>query len=1181
MDRTRILLPILKDEDEEMCADMKTKINEFNKQIDNELDHNSANISSFDDLLERMSNALGFEVDVNFYVLATRKTIKRPKIFLKRAPRDCRSNAYNKKILLLMRSNMDIQFVLDAYACVGYIVDYINKSSRGLSRLLRLCIEDCRKGNKTIQQQMKACCDILYNSREVSAQEAAWLGLRLPMCVTTICVEFIHSGPPESRQKMLKNYSELEKLPPNSTDIYRQGLIDRYALRSDEMEPLCLAEFGANYTFCNNRGKSNEVINEEEPVEEVDVEALPDSNEIDDDDDETPSDRHKLKSFPLKDDSGIMKERKKPKVIRYCRFCYHKEPENYFREMCLLFLPWRNEESDISEKNCQELYLANEEVIKLNYQKFNASELDFDSIAREIEQDRIIEDIARQVEEQNRGNDDENQAETFLNAFDFDANIIQPNAAQEMGLETTSGETVSKYTVPGILEKEEYFKLMDSLNEEQRDIAMDINSLVMNNKIPFHYFITGGAGTGKTQTIKALFQSLTRHYRSTPSEDISPEILIVSFTGMAAHNVSGMTAHSAFHLPCGTGEIKPLDPSVKNTLRSNLLNLKVLIIDEISMMSAKHLDQISFRLREIFGTPQVVHFGGISVIVVGDFNQLPPVGGRLAFQTKNTTTTAVLAGSINPQWALFKVHRLNKIMRQRDDLVFAEALNRLAAGKCTPEDIEMWNKRVFKEENLPEEARNATRLYEFHTHINEYNRVVVDKKRATAKFDITSKAEDRFVGTLTTTQRNQAQNALKKLTADKAQGLPAELELVDNVRYMVTVNIDVSDGLYNGALGTLRRIDFEEIPGKNQTKSAALWIEFDCQSIGIEARRQKKAHMIANKISDTWTPINRLNKQFNLLDKGSVKVNRLQYPLVVAESRTIHKSQGLTVDTVVLDAKGRNLTREKAYTAISRSRTLNGVFIIDKFTPTRPPHPNDPVVGEMMRMEESCKIIPRFQELRIRNNEHIKLISHNVQSLKAHLLSIINDTTYTNSDLMLLQESWLKSSNELEITSFSEITRNHLISASGMGTIIYGKTASNLQFSDIPAIEERESIGHCEITGIVVDADLLLLNIYKNPTCKRDTFMKAIEQYADLIHRFDNVLAMGDFNDNVKSGSSFNKLMAEIYNLELFSPQEPTTTNQTCIDAVFGKLKDYNISCKIYMSYFSVHFPIVTKLFKK
>lgn len=334
------------------------------------------------------------------------------------------------------------------------------------------------------------------------------------------------------------------------------------------------------------------------------------------------------------------------------------DPYNHYRELVLLFLPWRDEAKEIEGEDIdiEKVYNDNIEIINANYKKYNTITEDLQAIEKEIEAEREIE---HQNEEANENQADGQAQQDFVNVFDFDDNVIQPSAAREMGDDPTIGDPVKKYIVPGLLPDEAYIQLMDSLNEEQRDIVYHINSCAKKNE-KFHIFITGGAGTGKSHIIKAINQSLSRHYRTIQegSEEEGLEILIVSFTGMAAHNVDGMTAHSAFHLSAGKGtKFTSLKYDVKNTMRSHLYRLKVLIIDEISMLSSIHLDQISRRLGEIFDVPPEigVHFGGISVIVVGDFNQLPPIAAPPAFKSKGGSGTSALVD--NPQWALFKIFR--------------------------------------------------------------------------------------------------------------------------------------------------------------------------------------------------------------------------------------------------------------------------------------------------------------------------------------------------------------------------------------------------------------------------------------------------------------------------------------------------------------------------------------------
>ena len=187
MDRTRVIEPIPKDA--KFTADVARKMRKIKKDVDELLRTDMESIDSFEKFLEK----LGCTLDE--YITVVRIHTKHRKIYLKRNPKDNRINAYNKKILMMMRSNMDIQYVLDVYSCIGYVVDYINKSSRGLSRLLRQCVEDSRRGNHNLRVQLRSLSQILYNSSETSAQEAAWCRCRLPMACTSVFVEFISSGP--------------------------------------------------------------------------------------------------------------------------------------------------------------------------------------------------------------------------------------------------------------------------------------------------------------------------------------------------------------------------------------------------------------------------------------------------------------------------------------------------------------------------------------------------------------------------------------------------------------------------------------------------------------------------------------------------------------------------------------------------------------------------------------------------------------------------------------------------------------------------------------------------------------------------------------------------------------------------------------------------------------------------
>lgn len=130
---------------------------------------------TMDEFLERL------DVSEEDYILAVRSSIKEDTVFLKRTPWEIRVNAYNRDLLLATRANMDIQYVMNVYACAKYIASYLTKGQRGMSELLRKACAEVQTGNMVIRQQMRHIANKFINAVEISAQEAAYLLLQLPL----------------------------------------------------------------------------------------------------------------------------------------------------------------------------------------------------------------------------------------------------------------------------------------------------------------------------------------------------------------------------------------------------------------------------------------------------------------------------------------------------------------------------------------------------------------------------------------------------------------------------------------------------------------------------------------------------------------------------------------------------------------------------------------------------------------------------------------------------------------------------------------------------------------------------------------------------------------------------------------------------------------------------------------
>ena len=208
-----------------------------------ELVRNRSISISFEDFLAEI------EISYETYERVIRTTLKRSKIFLRRDLKDIRTNAFNEEILRRHRANMDLQFVLDPYACVHYILDYINKSNRGMFRLLNQVVEEQRQGNLTHRQKLYKIASKFINSSEVSAQEAVYILLSMPLSHSSRSTVFVNTGEKKDRVRRFKSETQLKELDRDSNDVLMDGLIEYNTHRPDELEDVCLAEFASMITL--------------------------------------------------------------------------------------------------------------------------------------------------------------------------------------------------------------------------------------------------------------------------------------------------------------------------------------------------------------------------------------------------------------------------------------------------------------------------------------------------------------------------------------------------------------------------------------------------------------------------------------------------------------------------------------------------------------------------------------------------------------------------------------------------------------------------------------------------------------------------------------------------------------------------------------------------------------------
>ena len=207
-----------------------------------------------------------------------------------------------------------------------------------------------------------------------------------------------------------------------------------------------------------------------------------------------------------------------------------------------------------------------------------------------------------------------------------------------------------------------------------------------------HIFSNGDAGCGESFLMKVIHQSLTKIFSYENVSLDKPKVLLMAPTGVAAINIDGTTVHTALNIPVDHfGKNLPsLSDKMRSTLRNRLADLKVIIIDEIPMVSNNLVYYIHLRLNEIFGTADIERFAGLTILAVVDFFQLPPVGASPVYaEYKNTWQ------SLNSLWKLFKMFELTEVMRQGGDSELIDLLNNVCAENLNSRNINMIQSRII------------------------------------------------------------------------------------------------------------------------------------------------------------------------------------------------------------------------------------------------------------------------------------------------------------------------------------------------------------------------------------------------------------------------------------------------------------------------------------------------------
>jgi hypothetical protein len=305
---------------------------------------------------------------------------------------------------------------------------------------------------------MRKIANVFLNGVEISAQEASYGVLGIPLTNSSRDCIFIPTGPPDERIIFVKTERELRNLDSDSTDIGARGLLDHYVQRPDEIQDVCLADFAAWYTFSSRKTKSNDPeINDVVDINEA---------EGSDEEDELP------KFLRLKDKSGYIRRRKNPRIIRFRRYGEKEDPENYFREQIMLYYPWRNEDKEITYIDHGERFRILQDQIRGVRKNFNSIEVNLKNT--ELDSEDSSEDEA----------DEEYAA---MGGYEGKADIMQEI------FQDRDNVHVERIPVPLMMDDKLYHSLIQSLNSRQEQYLCHVIEALQNGR-NLTEFVYGGAG---------------------------------------------------------------------------------------------------------------------------------------------------------------------------------------------------------------------------------------------------------------------------------------------------------------------------------------------------------------------------------------------------------------------------------------------------------------------------------------------------------------------------------------------------------------------------------------------------------------------------------------------------------------------------------------------------------------
>ncbi|XP_066915540.1 uncharacterized protein [Clytia hemisphaerica] len=764
-----------------------------------------------------------------------------PNIVLKR--NDPRMNRHQQLQLQSWRANCDIQIILDHNACLNYIVKYASKAEKisDVAKEAFTSVIENLSGEETSGNIFRKLIIKSVGERDFSAQEVMHQIMSLKLHCSSF--EVISCSLEGSRQIKIAN-GELE-----TKTSFLDDYASRYMHEDDEIRQSNLIDFISKWKL-NAKDKKIQKRNKS-----VVVRTFPNY-----------SPNPKNGSYPL-----------------FCKF------------QLIKYKPWK----DTTDTLWEGLQATNETFCQ-KWKEFLNSPLGKELVPDWKRHYINANNSEHQVENEESDENDEQNENSFLREDWMeiaDVNSVPSNISENREYWTDSFDSYTQEQINSmpfwIEEMKNSFQnknttdynqyQVENLNAEQLQAYNIVHDHASKaDEEPLLMIITGIAGSGKSYLINCIKKLLDK------------KCLLTSYFGIAAFNINGRTLHSTLRLPIRDKLNHELKGNSLGNLQTRLKDVKYIIIDEFSVVGQRLLGWIDSRCRQATGKEETF-FGGISIILVGDVAQLPPVMDDVLYNIKakkGKATEGFLA------YCCFRtVVELKSNMRSTGEDVsqkkFRNALRNLRNGNSTIED---WNFFLTRqpEKNFID-YNNCTRLSFANEAVNEHNTKMLDSLQSP----------------IAVIKAKNTPPSASKLSSEEFS-LTNKVFLSKGARVMLTRNLWPDVGLCNGSLGIVKDIIFQRnlLP---PSLPIAVIVKFD-KYTGPSFFNEE----------DNCVPIVPI---VETLSDDNVQKERMQIPLKLAWALTIHKSQGLTLDKVVVDLGKRESMDGLTYVALSRVRKLKDMVI--------------------------------------------------------------------------------------------------------------------------------------------------------------------------------------------------------------------------------------------------------------